>query len=274
MTPSGERMLRRSVDGRRFVQGRCRRSSSRQLHDRGRARLHQATGHAHWSRAVSRSTPSAARLTTSTRSTAATSARRKSTCLKRSTSSRAHPDQSEGFGSGWRVVARKEFADHLHSGRFWFSPRFSRLSRPPRSSPPRGESARWPADTAGVPALFLKLFTITNDPVPFPLVVFIGFLGPAARDHVWIRRDQRRALTRDPAPAPGPADPSRRGDPGQVRRWSRGDRPDACRADHFRGGHRDLSPWSNPRPHRNRPAVRLAASWPSSMSVSGRRWPP
>jgi ABC-2 type transport system permease protein len=34
------------------------------------------------------------------------------------------------------------------------------------------------SDTRGIPALFLKLFTVTTDPVPFALVVFIGFLAP------------------------------------------------------------------------------------------------
>jgi ABC-2 type transport system permease protein len=34
------------------------------------------------------------------------------------------------------------------------------------------------SDTGGIPALFLKLFTVTTDPVPFALVVFIGFLAP------------------------------------------------------------------------------------------------
>ena len=33
-------------------------------------------------------------------------------------------------------------------------------------------------DADGIPALFLKLFTVTIDPVPFPLVIFIGFLAP------------------------------------------------------------------------------------------------
>jgi ABC-2 type transport system permease protein len=30
----------------------------------------------------------------------------------------------------------------------------------------------------GITALFLKLFTVTADPVPFPLIVFVGFLAP------------------------------------------------------------------------------------------------
>jgi len=30
----------------------------------------------------------------------------------------------------------------------------------------------------GITALFLKLFTVTVDPVPFPLIVFVGFLAP------------------------------------------------------------------------------------------------
>src|SRR5690606_21669975 len=30
----------------------------------------------------------------------------------------------------------------------------------------------------GITALFLKLFTVTTEPVPFPLIVFVGFLAP------------------------------------------------------------------------------------------------
>jgi ABC-2 type transport system permease protein len=33
-------------------------------------------------------------------------------------------------------------------------------------------------DAVGLPALFLKLFTITTEPVPFPLVAFVTFLAP------------------------------------------------------------------------------------------------
>lgn len=83
-----------------------------------------------------------------------------------------------GFGSGWRVVARKEFADHMHSGRFVvLAILFAIVAAAAVFAASTGIRSV-AADTQGVPALFLKLFTITNDPVPFPLVIFIGFLGP------------------------------------------------------------------------------------------------
>ncbi|CAN5178317.1 ABC transporter permease [soil metagenome] len=88
------------------------------------------------------------------------------------------PRTSEGFGSGWRVVARKEFADHLNSGRFVVLASLLAIVAAAAVFAASGGIRSVAAETQGVPALFLKLFTITNDPVPFPLVVFIGFLGP------------------------------------------------------------------------------------------------
>ncbi|MGI8517226.1 MAG: ABC transporter permease [Acidimicrobiia bacterium] len=84
----------------------------------------------------------------------------------------------EGFGSGWRVVARKEFTDHLHSGRFIALTALLAVVAGAAVFAASSGIRSVAADTEGVPALFLKIFTITDDPVPFPLVVFIGFLGP------------------------------------------------------------------------------------------------
>jgi ABC-2 type transport system permease protein len=83
-----------------------------------------------------------------------------------------------GFGSGWRVVARKEFADNLHSGRFTVLTIILAVVAAAAVFVASNGIRSVAADTQGVPALFLKLFTITDDPVPFPLVIFIGFLGP------------------------------------------------------------------------------------------------
>jgi len=84
----------------------------------------------------------------------------------------------EGFGSGWRVVARKEFTDHLHSGRFVSLAALLAVVAGAAVFAASRFIRSVAVDTEGVPALFLKIFTFTDDPVPFPLVVFIGFLGP------------------------------------------------------------------------------------------------
>ena len=87
------------------------------------------------------------------------------------------PTQS-GFGTGWRVVARKEFADHLLSARFLVLIGILGVAAAAAVFAASGGIRSVASDTEGIPALFLKLFTLTTDPVPFPLVVFIGFLAP------------------------------------------------------------------------------------------------
>lgn len=90
---------------------------------------------------------------------------------------RQAPTQS-GFGTGWRVVARKEFADHLLSARFLVLIGILGVAAAAAVFASSGGIRAVASDTEGIPALFLKLFTVTSDPVPFPLVVFIGFLAP------------------------------------------------------------------------------------------------
>jgi ABC-2 type transport system permease protein len=87
------------------------------------------------------------------------------------------PTQS-GFGTGWRVVARKEFADHLLSARFLVLIGILGVAAAAAVVAASGGIRAVASDTEGIPALFLKLFTVTTDPVPFALVVFIGFLAP------------------------------------------------------------------------------------------------
>lgn len=88
------------------------------------------------------------------------------------------PDRRAVSGGGWRIVARKEFADHLLSARFAVLIGLLAVA---------GAGAVYSASTGirsvapaaeGISGLFLTLFTITADPVPFPLVAFIGFLAP------------------------------------------------------------------------------------------------
>ncbi|HSL24993.1 MAG TPA: ABC transporter permease [Acidimicrobiia bacterium] len=88
------------------------------------------------------------------------------------------PHIQQGLGRGWRVVARKEFADHLLSARFLVLIGLLGVAAAAAVFAASSGIRAVASDTAGIPALFLKLFTVTDDPVPFPLVVFIGFLGP------------------------------------------------------------------------------------------------
>jgi ABC-2 type transport system permease protein len=82
-----------------------------------------------------------------------------------------------GFGHGWRVVARKEFADHMQSARFMVVVGILAVAAAAAVFAASGGIRSVASDALDVPALFLKLFTVTTDPVPWPLIVFIGFLG-------------------------------------------------------------------------------------------------
>jgi ABC-2 type transport system permease protein len=82
------------------------------------------------------------------------------------------------LGHGWRVVARKEFADHLTSARFVVLIFLLGIAAAAAVFAASGGIRSVAPSAVGVPALFLKIFTVTTDPVPFPLVVFIGFLAP------------------------------------------------------------------------------------------------
>lgn len=81
-------------------------------------------------------------------------------------------------GGGWRVVARKELADHLQSARFAVLMALLGIASAGAVYAASG-GIRSIAPLAGETiGLFLKLFTVTTDPVPFPFVTFVGFLGP------------------------------------------------------------------------------------------------
>lgn len=82
------------------------------------------------------------------------------------------------LGHGWKVVARKEFADHLLSARFYVLILILGVAAAGAVFAASGGIRAVAPSAVGVPALFLKLFTVTAEPVPFPLVVFIGFLAP------------------------------------------------------------------------------------------------
>lgn len=79
---------------------------------------------------------------------------------------------------GWRVVAGKEFADHLLSGRFIILMAVLGIATGAAVFAASGGIRDVAPQAQGITALFLKLFTVTADPVPFPLFIFVGFLAP------------------------------------------------------------------------------------------------
>lgn len=81
-------------------------------------------------------------------------------------------------GGGWRVVASKELSDHLYSGRFVVLLAVLGIATAAAVFAASGGIREVAPNAEGITALFLKLFTVTADPVPFPLIVFVGFLAP------------------------------------------------------------------------------------------------
>lgn len=82
------------------------------------------------------------------------------------------------YGRGWRVVAAKEFADHLLSARFGVLIAILAVAAAAAVFAASGGIRSVAPQAVGIPALFLKLFTVTIDPVPFPLLAFMAFLAP------------------------------------------------------------------------------------------------
>ncbi|MGZ5385456.1 MAG: ABC transporter permease, partial [Acidimicrobiia bacterium] len=88
------------------------------------------------------------------------------------------PTQS-GFGTGWRVVARKEFADHIRSARFMVLAGVFGIVALACVFAASGGIRSLATQAMGDPAIFLRLLTLQNEPVPYPLItLFMGFLGP------------------------------------------------------------------------------------------------
>ncbi|MDH3261709.1 MAG: ABC transporter permease, partial [Acidimicrobiia bacterium] len=79
---------------------------------------------------------------------------------------------------GWRVVAGKELADHLLSARFIVLLIILALAAAGAVHAAASGIRDVAPQASGSPALFLRLFTISNDPIPFSFFVFIGFLAP------------------------------------------------------------------------------------------------
>jgi len=83
----------------------------------------------------------------------------------------------EGLPAGWRVVARKELADHLLSLRFAVLLVLLGLAAVGAVYAAAGGIRDAAAQTSGIPALFLLLFTAAPERIP-PFYVLIGFLAP------------------------------------------------------------------------------------------------
>jgi ABC-2 type transport system permease protein len=79
---------------------------------------------------------------------------------------------------GWRVVAGKELADHLLSARFIVLLIILSLAAAGAVYTAASGIRDVAPQASGTPALFLRLFTITADPMPFSFFALIGFLAP------------------------------------------------------------------------------------------------
>lgn len=85
--------------------------------------------------------------------------------------------RAERLHGGWRIVARKEFADHIHSVRFVILVvlvALAGLASVHSASGPIRDAA---SQTTDVPSIFLYLFTLAPDRVP-AFHEFVAILGP------------------------------------------------------------------------------------------------
>ncbi|MGH3649937.1 MAG: ABC transporter permease [Acidimicrobiia bacterium] len=92
--------------------------------------------------------------------------------------SRTETNRPEAGRGGWWVVATKELADHLYSGRFVVLLGVLAIATAAAVFAASGGIREVASDADEITALFLKLFTVTTDPVPFPLIIFVSFLAP------------------------------------------------------------------------------------------------
>jgi ABC-2 type transport system permease protein len=86
-------------------------------------------------------------------------------------------DDRRAFRGGWRIVARKDIADHIHSARFVILIvllSLAGLAAVHSASGPIRDAAD---QASATPSIFLYLFTLSPDRVP-SFYEFIGILGP------------------------------------------------------------------------------------------------
>jgi ABC-2 type transport system permease protein len=78
----------------------------------------------------------------------------------------------------WSVIARKELADHLSSVRFSALVAILGLVAIGTVYSAAGALRDVASDASGTSSLFLRLFTVQQDPIPFSFLTFVGFLAP------------------------------------------------------------------------------------------------
>jgi ABC-2 type transport system permease protein len=83
----------------------------------------------------------------------------------------------EPLHGGWRIVARKEFTDHIHSVRFVILVVLMALAGLASVHSASGPIRSAASATTDVPSIFLYLFTLAPDRVP-AFHEFLGILGP------------------------------------------------------------------------------------------------
>jgi ABC-2 type transport system permease protein len=89
----------------------------------------------------------------------------------------AAPELEQGLRAGWRVIAAKEFADHVLSIRFLVLTVVLGLAAAAAVYATAGAIRDIASDASGAPSLFLKLFTVSRGDIP-AFTAFIAFLGP------------------------------------------------------------------------------------------------
>ena len=88
-------------------------------------------------------------------------------------------DHVKGLPAGWRVIAAKEFADHVTSVRFLVLTIVLGLAAAASVYSTAGLIRDLAASATEAPSLFLKLFTVAREGAQIPtFVAFIAFLGP------------------------------------------------------------------------------------------------
>lgn len=87
-------------------------------------------------------------------------------------------DQWTRHRPGWAVIARKELADHLRSARFVALVVLLGLVGVASVYSAAAALRDVAPEAAGIEGMFLRLFTVQADPVPFSFLTFIGFLAP------------------------------------------------------------------------------------------------
>ena len=85
--------------------------------------------------------------------------------------------RTDRLTGGWRIVARKEFADHIHSVRFVILVVLVALAGLASVHSASGPIRAAASATTDVPSIFLYLFTLAPDRVP-AFHEFIAILGP------------------------------------------------------------------------------------------------